>query len=153
MELHFQDRVTVFSNRILVCVSKQLRRLSASSYFQSALVKLRQPFSVMSLMSECRHSYWGITFLGAASFPSPVARNPYLWYSFSLTYLLITEVEKSQLAEVGSAEDLATLLSDAIVHCIYPLLLSHKCMSPTCFLSFPSTSLRTTGRSSAEIFS
>ena len=104
----------MFSNRIINCVSQQLRRLSLSSFFQSALLRCWQPFSVMMFLSEYKHSYRGITISGAATVPSPVARSPYFRFCCFLIYFLITEKKVSQSAEVGSAEGDATLLSDAV---------------------------------------
>ena len=62
-------------------------------------------------------------------------------------------MEESQSADVGSAEGDAPLFSDFVVPCIKPLLHSSNLMSPAdcCSLSFSSTSLRTAGRSAAEI--
>ena len=68
----------------------------------------------MLLVTEYKHSYGGITLSGAATVPSPVARSRYLRLCFSLFYLLITEAEGSQSAEVGSAEGDAPLPSDAV---------------------------------------
>ena len=152
-ELRFQERVTVFSNRIKVCVSQQLRRVSISSFFQSALLRYWQPFSVMPLFSEYKHSYKGITITSAATVPSPVARIRYLRFCCRLIYLLITEAEGSEFSDVGSAEGGAPLFSDDVVTCIKQLLHSCKSMSSVvgCLLSLSSTSLRTAGRPAAEI--
>ena len=111
----------MISNRIVTCVSQQLQRLSISSFFQSALLRYWQPFSVMPLSSEYKHNYGGISITGAATVPSPVARISYLQFCCHLIYLLITEAEDSQSAEVGSAEGDALLFSDAIPVCIKPL--------------------------------
>ena len=80
----------------------------------------------MSLAAEYKHSYRGITLSGAATFPLPVDCSRYLRFCCSLIYLLITEAEDSQSAEVGSTEGDALLLTDAIAPCIKQLLLSHK---------------------------
>ena len=77
-----------------------------------------QPFSVMPLLTKYKHSYRGITISGAATVLSPVVRSRYLRLCFSLIYLLITEAEVNQSAEVGSAEGDAPLFSEAIVPCI-----------------------------------
>ena len=107
----------------------------------------------MPLFSEYKHSYWGIIFSGAATVPSPVARSRYLRFCWRLIYHLVTEVEDSQSAEVGSAEGDAPLISDAIVPCIKQLLHSNNLMSSAvgCILSLSSTALRTAGRLAAEI--
>ena len=153
-ELHFQEKVTMYSNRIFVCVSQQLQRPSLSSFFQSALLRCWQPFSVMPLSPEYKHSYRGITNSGAATPLSPVAYSRYLRFCLSLIYLLITEAEVSQSAEVGSAEGDAALFSDTVSICIKPMLLSLNLMfsAVRCLLSFSSTALRTAGRLAAEIF-
>ena len=70
---------------------------------------------MIPLLSEYKHSYREITISGAATVPSQVARSPYLRFCCSLIYLLITEAEVSQSAEVGSAEGDAPLFSDAVV--------------------------------------
>ena len=88
------------------------------SFFQSALLRFWQPRSVISLLPEYKHSYRGITFSGAAILLWPVARSPYLRFYFFLIYLLITEAEDSQSADVDSAEGDAPLFSDAVVTCI-----------------------------------
>ena len=106
------------SNRIGVCVSQQLQKSSIFSFFQSALLRRLQPFSVMPLSTKCKHSYKGVNIKGAATVPSPVARSPYLRFGCCLFYHLITEADVSHSAEVGSAEDYATLLSDAVFICI-----------------------------------
>ena len=152
-ELRFQKWVTVFSNRIIACIIKQLQRLSALSFFQSALLRCWQPFSVMSLLTEYKHSYWGITISGAATVSSRDVCSRYLRFCCWLIYLLITEVEDSQSPEIGSAEGDTPLFSDAVSICIKPLLLNHNYMSSAvgCLPSLPSTALRTAGRSAAEI--
>ena len=108
----------------------------------------------MSLLAEYKHSYRGLTISSAATVPSPVAHSLYLRFCWSLIYLLITEVEVSQSAEVGSAQGDAPLFSDAVPVCIKPLLPIGNLMSSAfgCSLSFFSTSLRTAGRLAAEIF-
>ena len=87
---------------------------------------------------------------GAATVPSRGVHSPYLRCSCRLVSLLITEVEGSQSAEVGSTKGNAPLFSDslALVPCIQPLLPSHNYISSAvpCFLSLFSTSLRTAGR-------
>ena len=88
------------------------------SFFQSALLRCWQPFSVMLLSTKYKHSYRGITLSGAATVPLPVGRSRYLRLCFSLFYLLITEVEGSESAEVGFYEGDATLLSGVIAPCI-----------------------------------
>ena len=72
----------------------------------------------MPLVPEYKHSYGGITLSGAATDPSPVDCSRYLRFRFWLIYLLITEAEVSNSAEVGSAEGDTSLLSDAIAPCI-----------------------------------
>ena len=69
----------------------------------------------MPLFPEYKHSYRGITLSGAATVPSPVVRSPYLRFCCCLIYLLITEADVSQSAELGFAEGDAPLLSDAVV--------------------------------------
>ena len=135
----------MFSNRIIVCVSQQLQRPIYLSFFQSALLRCWQPFSVMPLVTEYKHSYGGITISGAATVPSPVARSRYLWFCCWLIYILITEAEDSQSADVGSAEGDAPLLSDDVVICIKPLLPNHNLISSAdgCLPSLSSTALRT----------
>ena len=108
----------MFSNRIVVCVIEQLLRLRKLSFFQSALLRLWQPFSVMPLSSEYKHSYGGITFADAATVLSPAARIRYLRLCFCLIYLLITEVEDGKFAEVCSADGHAPLFSDDVAICI-----------------------------------
>ena len=107
----------------------------------------------MPLFPEYKHSYWGIKFPVAATVPSPVVHIRYLRFCCCLIYILITEVEGSQSAEVGSAEGDAPLFSDFIAICIKLQLLSHSSMSSAdgCFLSLSSTALRTAGRLAAEI--
>ena len=107
----------------------------------------------MSLAAEYKHSYWGITISGTATVPLPVTRNRYLRFCFGLIYLLITEAEESQSANVGWTEGHAPLLTDAIPPCIKQLLHRYNLNSSAdgCCLSLPSTSLRTAGRSAAEI--
>ena len=117
-EPRLQERVSVGSDRIVRCVSRQLPSESILSYFQSALVRCWQPFSVMPLSPEYKHSYRGTTLSGAATAPSQGAHIPYLRCSCCLIYFLITEAEDSQSAEVGSAEGDAPLLSDVIPICI-----------------------------------
>ena len=87
-------------------------------FFQSALLRCWQPFSVMPLASEYKHSYRGISIIDAATAPSPVARSRYLRCHCCLIYFLITEAEDSQFADVGSAEGDAPLFSDVVVSCI-----------------------------------
>ena len=109
---------------------------------------------MMMFLSEYKHSYGGLTLSGAATVPSPVAHSRYLRFCCCcLIYILITEVEDSQFAEVGSAEGDAPLLSDAVFICIKPLLHSHNSMSSAddFSLSLSSTALRTAGRLAAEI--
>ena len=72
----------------------------------------------MSLSAEYNYSYRAIGVAGETILPSPFARNPYLWCSWSLFYFLVTEAEESQIAEVGSADGYAPNLSDTIVICI-----------------------------------
>ena len=72
----------------------------------------------MSLAAEYKHSYKGLNISGAATVPSPVARNRYLRFCCRLIYILITEAQDSQSAEVGSAEGDASFLSYAFVPCI-----------------------------------
>ena len=112
-------------------------------------------FSPMLLLAEYKHSYRGISISVAATVPSPVARSRYLRFCFFLIYLLITEAEESESAEVGSAEGDVPLLSYAILPCIKPLLHNHNLMFSAvgCCLSFSSTALRTAGRSAAETLS
>ena len=117
-ELSFQKRVTVFPNRIAVCVSQQLQRSSNSSFFQSALLRCWQPFSVMLLSTKYTHSYRGITISGAATVPSPDAHSLYLRFCCFLIYFLITEKKVSQSAEIGSTEGDAPFFSDAFVFCV-----------------------------------
>ena len=69
-------------------------------------------------MSEYQHSYRGVYLSGATIFPSRVAHSHYLRFCCYLIYLLITEAEESQSAEVGSADGNAALLSDAVIPCI-----------------------------------
>ena len=143
----------MFSNRISVCVSKQLQRSIYLSFFQSALLRCWQPFSVMLLVAEYKHSYEVITNSAAATVPSPVARILYLRCCCCLIYLLLTEAEESQSAEVDSAEGDAPLLSNVVSICIKSLLHSPKWMfSADGFsLSLSSTALRTAGRLASEI--
>ena len=107
----------------------------------------------MPLSPEYKHSYIGVSISGTATVPSPVARSRYLRFCCCLIYILITEAEGSQSAEVGSAEGDAPLFSDFIAICIKLLLLSHSSMSSAdgCFLSLSSTALRTAGRLAPEI--
>ena len=107
----------------------------------------------MLLVAEYKHSYRGITISGAATVPSPVARSRYLRFRCSLIYLLITEAEVSQSADVCSAEGDAPLLSDAVFRCIKSLLHSHNWMSSAdgCSLSLSSTALRTVGMLAEEM--
>ena len=142
----------MFSNQIKPCVSQQLQRPSNSNFFQSALLRCWQPFSVMLLFPEYKHSYRGITISGAATVPSPVARSRYLRFCFCLIYLLITEVEDSQSAEIGSAEGDAPLLSDVVSICIKLLLPNHNLIDSSFSLSLSSTARRKIGRSAAAIF-
>ena len=72
----------------------------------------------MPFLSEYKHSYWGITNSGATTVPSPVARIRNLRFCCWLIYLLITEAEGSESAEVGSAEGDAPLLTDDVSICI-----------------------------------
>ena len=88
------------------------------SFFQSALLRLWQPFSVMPLLPEYKHSYRGITISGAATLPSLVACSRYLRFYCNLIYLLITEDELNQSAEIGSTEGDAPFFSDAFVFCV-----------------------------------
>ena len=108
----------MFPNRIVICVDQQLQRPSVMSFFQSALVRLLQPFSVIPLLTEYKRSYRGLTISGAATFPSPVTHNRYLRFCCRLSYLLITEVKDSQFAELGSAEGDAPLFSNFVSICI-----------------------------------
>ena len=107
----------------------------------------------MPLSSEYKHSYRGITLSNSATVPSPVARSRYLRFCFCLIYLLITEVEDSQSAEIGSAEGDAPLLSDVVSICIKLQLHSRNMIfsADGCLLSLSSTALRTAGMSAAEI--
>ena len=152
-ELHFQNRVTVFSYRIKLCVSQQVQRSSLLSVFQSALLRFWQPPSVISLLPEYKHSYREITFSGAPTAPSPVARSPYLRFYFFLIQLFITEAEVSQSANVGLTEDGAPLLSDPVSICIKQELHNNNSIfsSVRCSPSLFSTSLRTAGMLAAEI--
>ena len=76
----------------------------------------------------------------------------YLRLCCRLIYILITEAEVSQSADVGSAEGDAPLPSDAIAPFVKPLLPSHNFISSVvCSPSFFSTFLRTAGRLEAEI--
>ena len=134
------------SNRIAPCVSQQLLRLSVSSFFQSALLKRLHPFSVIPLLSEYIHSYKGIISLGAATFPSPVARSPYHLFCCFLIYLLITEGEDSQSTEVGSTEGDEFLFSDAVMIYIQLLLPSYNLIYCSFSLSLSSTARRRRGR-------
>ena len=68
----------------------------------------------MPLLSEYKYSYWGVSIKGTATFHSRVARSRYLRFRCWLIYLLITEDEDSQSAEVGSAEGDAPFASDAV---------------------------------------
>ena len=68
----------------------------------------------MPLLTKYEQSYGGKTLSGAAIFPSQVARSLYLRCRYCLIYFYITEVEKSQSAEIGSAESDAPLLSNDI---------------------------------------
>ena len=117
-EPRLQERVSVGSDRIVRCVSRQLPSESILSYFQSALLRCWQPFSVMALFPKYKHSYRGTTLSGAATAPSRGAHIRYLRFCCCLIYLLITEAEDSQSAEVGSAEGDAPLLSDVVPVCI-----------------------------------
>ena len=153
-ELRFQETVTVSSNWIIHCVSQQLLRPIYMSFFHSALLSCWQPFSVMPLSSKYTRSYWGITISGAATVPSLVACSLYLRFCCCcLIYLLITEVEVSQSAEVGSAEGNAPLPFDAISFCIKALLHRYNLISSAvyCFLSLSPISLRTAGKLATKI--
>ena len=88
------------------------------SLFQTALLRWLQPFSVMPLLSEYKHSYWGINISVGANFPSRAVDSRYLRLCFRLIYILITEVKISQTADVGFAEGDTPLLSDVAVDCI-----------------------------------
>ena len=122
------------------------------SFFQSVLLRCWQPFSVMPLLSEYKHSYREITISGAATVPSRVVCSPYLRFCCHLIYILVTEVEQSQSVNVGSAEGDAPLLSDAVAICIKLQLHSQNEMYSAvfCFPSFFSPSLRTAARLPAE---
>ena len=69
-------------------------------------------------LSEYKHSYRGITLSGAATDPSPVVHSRYLRFCFSLIYILITEVEENESADVGFAEGDAPLLTDDVANYI-----------------------------------
>ena len=58
----------------------------------------------------------------------------------------------SQSSNVGFAEGDASLLSDAVVLCIKPLLQSHNLIYSSFSPSLFSTALRRRGRSTAAIF-
>ena len=143
----------MFSDRIVVCVCQQLQRSSYLSFFHSALLRCWQPFSVMPLLTKYKHSYWGLSISGMATVPSTVVRSRYLRFCCYLFYILITEVEVSQSADVGSAEGHAALPSDAASICIKPLLHIINLMSSAdgCLFSLPSTSLKTARRLAPEI--
>ena len=72
----------------------------------------------MPFLSEYKYSYRGATISGAATVPSPVVRSLYLRRCYRLIYILITEDEDNESAEVVLAEGDAPLLSDAVVICI-----------------------------------
>ena len=72
----------------------------------------------MPFLSEYKYRSRGITISGAATVPLRVVRSPYLRFCCCLIYLLITEAEDNESAELSSAEGDAPLLSDAVVPCI-----------------------------------
>ena len=72
----------------------------------------------MSFVTEYKHSYWGIIISDAATFLSRVVRSRYLRLCCRLIYILITEAEVSQSADVGFAEGDAPLLTDDVSICI-----------------------------------
>lgn len=65
----FKKRKTLFPDWISVCVSQQLRRLSALSLLHCALVRVVQHLSLTALSSTFGHKHLGITLAGGASFP------------------------------------------------------------------------------------
>ena len=105
----------------------------------------------MPLSPEYKHSYEEIILSDAATVPSPVARSRYLRFCCRLIYILITETEVSQSAEVGSAEGDAFLLSDAVVICIQFQLPNQNLIYCPFSASLSSTSRRRKGRSAAAI--
>ena len=117
-ELHFHEGETMFTNRIVPCVSQQLHKYSVSSFFQSALPRCWQPFSVISLYPKYKLIYEGISISGTATLPSLSVHNRYLRFCYVLIYPLITKVEVSQSAEVYSAEGDTSLLSDVVSICV-----------------------------------
>ena len=133
--------------------SQYLPRLRISSFFQSALLRQLQPFSVMLFSPEYNHSYWGVAFSGAATVPSRVVRSLYLRFCCCLIYILITEAEVFQSANVGLAEGDTPLLFNAVVPCIKRELQSNNLISSAvvCLSSFFSTSQRTAERLEVEI--
>ena len=72
----------------------------------------------MSLSSEYKYSYRGISISGAAILLLSVAGSPYLRFCCVLTYLLNTEAEVSDSDDIGSTEGDKSFLSDTVVPCI-----------------------------------
>ena len=104
----------MLTNPIYPCVNQQLQRPSNLSFFHSALLRFWQPFSVILLSSNYKHSYREISIAGAATFLARVVHSRYLRYCYGLIYYLITEAEVIQSADVGSAEGNAPLPSDVV---------------------------------------
>ena len=69
----------------------------------------------MLFFPEYKNSYKGVSILGMATVPLKGVRSPYLRFCLCLIYIVITEVEESQSADVGFAEGDAPLPSDAVV--------------------------------------
>ena len=87
-------------------------------FFQSALLRYLQPFSVMPLSTKCKHNYRDKTISGAATLLSLVSHSPYLRFCCRLFYFLITEAEENQSADVGFAESDTPLFPDGVPICI-----------------------------------
>ena len=68
----------------------------------------------MPLSSEYKHSNGGETIIDAATFPLRGVYTRYLRFCCVLIYLLITEAEVSQSAELSFAEGEAPLFSDSV---------------------------------------
>ena len=87
-------------------------------------------------------------FWGAATFPSPVARNLSLRFCCLLIYILITDTKVDEFAELSFSEGDAPLFSNVIVICIKTLLLSNNLISSAvdCLLSWFTIPLRTAGK-------
>ena len=121
------------------------------SFFQSALLRRMQPFSVILLLTKYKHSYRDLTFSATATVPSRDVHIPYLRWHCNLIYLLTTEAEVNQSADVGSAEGDAPLFPNAIVIYIYPQLPSYNLIYCSFSSSLSSTARRRRGRSAATI--